>query len=91
MRWNNVILVIALCCSTGCGDHKVPNLTIEETFQIMDAISNHPIAEKYPNSELGGKYDKGDHWLIEIRKRRTKKPSTWLAIDKTTKVVKVVD
>ena len=91
MRLISTVLITFVLCLSGCGDHRDPNIKTEDIFKIMEAISDHPIIEKYPISELGGKYDKGDHWLVEIRKKGTKKPSTWLTVDKATKAVKVVD
>lgn len=92
MKIRSLAFFLTVSIFMGCsGDRRDPAIGKSDMITIMTAISDHPISERYPKSEIGSTYDEKDSWKVELRPQGEKSPSTWIRVDKATKAVEIVE
>lgn len=90
VRSLTIVMIVSNFLACG-GDDRDPAIGKNDLITIMTAISDHPVSERYPRSEIGSTYDETTSWKVELRPQGQKSPSTWIRVDKATKKVEVVE
>jgi hypothetical protein len=92
MKIRSLAILVTVSNLMGCGgDNRDPAIGKSDMITIMTAISDQPVSERYPKSEIGSTYDEKESWKVELRPQGEKSPSTWIRVDKATKKVEVVE